>query len=82
MVVNIVQIGNSKGVRIPKAILQQCNIESEVTLEVEDGKIVLEPISRIPRKGWERALRTMHDYGDDKLLIDDALDVDTDDWEW
>ncbi|GAH76797.1 unnamed protein product, partial [marine sediment metagenome] len=46
MLINIVPIGNSKGIRIPKAILDQCDIENEVDLEVENGKIIIEPIKR------------------------------------
>lgn len=82
MVINIVQIGNSKGIRIPKAILEQCRIESVVSLDVENGKIVLEPVSTVARQGWKEAFRRMHDAGDDELFIDDSLDVNSDDWEW
>jgi antitoxin MazE len=82
VVVNIVQIGNSKGIRIPKAILEQCKIESEVLMEVENGKIVLEPVSSVPRQGWTEAFRQMHDAGDDELFVDDSFDLDSDDWEW
>lgn len=82
MVINIVQIGNSKGIRIPKAILEQCRIESAVSLEVKNGKIVLEPVDSMPRQGWKEAFNRMHEAGDDELLVDDSLDLDSDDWEW
>ena len=52
MQLDVVQIGNSKGIRIPKAILKQCQIEDQVDLEVEDGKIILEARKKTPRKGW------------------------------
>ena len=54
MLLDVVQIGNSKGIRIPKAILKQCQIEDQVDLEVEDGKIILEARKKTPRKGWEK----------------------------
>ena len=82
MQLNIVQIGNSKGIRIPKAILEQCQIEDQVGLEVEDGKIILEPKKKTPRVGWEKALEALASNQEDALLIDDSVDIEADDWEW
>ena len=82
MIVNIVPIGNSKGVRIPKAILEQCKIENEVELEVNNGKIVIEPIKKTARKGWTESFRKMAENNEDDLLIDDAIDIEMVDWEW
>lgn len=82
MKINVVAIGNSKGVRIPKAILEQCNIHTEVELEVKDGKIILEPSANQPRQGWDDQFTAMSANQDDRLLVDDALDIDSDDWEW
>ena len=82
MQLNIVQIGNSKGIRIPKAILEQCEIEDQVDLEVEDGRIILEPKKKTPREGWGKAFKTMATTQDDALLIDDSVDIEMDDWEW
>lgn len=76
MLLNLVQIGNSKGIRIPKAILEQCEIDKAVELEVEGGAILLKPHISKPRDGWEDAFRRMAAAGDDKPLIDDALDID------
>ena len=82
MLINIVPIGNSKGIRIPKAILDQCNIENEVDLEVENGKIIIEPIKGIPRKGWTESLIQMAETGEDQLLLEDTIDIEMEDWEW
>ncbi len=82
MQLNIVQIGNSKGIRIPKAILEQCQIEDQVDLEVEDGRIILESKKKIPRGGWEKAFKAMANNEEDALLIDDSVDIEADDWEW
>ncbi|NCQ28242.1 MAG: AbrB/MazE/SpoVT family DNA-binding domain-containing protein, partial [Armatimonadetes bacterium] len=46
MHVNVVPIGNSRGIRLPKRILDQCQITDAVSLEVEDRKIILEPLIR------------------------------------
>jgi len=82
MQLNIVQIGNSKGIRIPKAILDQCQIEDQVDLEVKDGRIILEPRRKTPREGWAKAFKDMQSNQEDALLIDDSVDIDSDDWEW
>ena len=82
MLINIVPIGNSKGIRIPKAILDQCDIENEVDLEVENGKIIIEPIKRIPRNGWTESLIQMAETGEDQLLFEDTIDLEMEDWEW
>ncbi len=41
MRLQVVEIGNSKGIRIPQAILKQVHFENEVDLDVSEGKIVL-----------------------------------------
>ena len=82
MLLSVVQIGNSKGIRLPKAIIEQCGIDKELELEVEGGKIVLKPHKRTPRDGWDDAFKRMAAAGDDQPLIDDALDLDLHDFEW
>ena len=69
----IVSIGNSKGIRIPKAVLDKYQMKDSVEVEMRDDAIVLKPI-RKPREGWEEAFRQMHQNGDDKLLIPDVFD--------
>lgn len=54
MRVRIVRIGNSRGVRIPKAVLDETGLDGEVELRVAGGTVVLEPVSR-PRAGWAEA---------------------------
>ncbi len=51
----IVQIGNSRGVRIPKPILEQAGLRDEVDLSVEGDRLVIQP-ARAPRAGWAEAL--------------------------
>ena len=82
MVVSVVPIGNSKGIRIPKAILDQCDIRDKIDLEVRDGRIVLEAVRDAPRKDWADAFRRMAQNQDDELVMPDELEVESDDWEW
>jgi len=82
MKVNIVSIGNSKGIRIPKSILDQCKFNKEADLEVDNNKLIIKPVKRKIRDGWVSAFRLMHELQEDALLLDDSLDSEIKDWEW
>ena len=82
MVINIVKIGNSKGIRLPKTILNQCEIDEKVDLEIEGKNIVIKPINKKPRENWDEHFQKMNTNGDDKLIIDDNIDLEMDNWEW
>jgi antitoxin MazE len=80
MKVDIVQIGNSKGIRIPKAVLAQCHMIKTVDMEIKDDAIILKSMTKHPRFGWGQAFVRMAQSGDDKLLIDDRIDLDWKEW--
>jgi antitoxin MazE len=82
MKASIVPIGNSRGIRIPKAVLEQCRMEKEVEMEVQDGKIILMPAKGVPREGWDDAFASMNRRGEDRLLIPDKMELDSGEWEW
>ncbi len=78
----IVRIGNSKGVRLPKPIIEQAGISEDVDIVVEDEKIIIRPISS-PRAGWDDAFQKMAEEGDDLLLdIDQPVSHSWDETEW
>jgi antitoxin MazE len=81
MKTQLIPIGNSRGIRIPKAILQQCDMSNEVELAVEGRQIILTPAGQKPRQGWREAAARMAAAGDDELLIPDAF-ADEVDLEW
>jgi antitoxin MazE len=72
----LIAIGNSRGIRIPKAILQQCEMSGEVSLAVKGREIILSPVSERPREGWREAAARMAAAGDDELLIPDVFEDD------
>lgn len=72
MKASIIQIGNSKGLRLSKTILERYNIKDSVELILEKGRIILKPLDH-PRKGWDEAFSRMHLNNDDQLLIDDVF---------
>jgi antitoxin MazE len=73
MELSIIQIGNSKGFRLPKTLIEKYNIKEKVELILEKGYLILKPIST-PRKGWEDAFKEMHESGEDQLLMDDVFE--------
>jgi len=80
MEVSVIKIGNSKGIRLSKTLLDKYNIQDTVELILEKGQIVIKPLSR-PRKGWEKAFKRMSENGDDRLLINDVFeDENLEEW--
>ncbi len=81
---NIIRIGNSQGIRIPKVLLEQSHLGNEVELEVEDEKIIIRSASR-PRQDWGEKFRLMAECGDDRTIVEDMnveTEWDKDEWEW
>jgi antitoxin MazE len=72
MKTRIVRIGNSRGVRIPKSLLEQAGLTGEVKISVERGALVIRPAAARPRAGWAAAFQEMARRGDDALLDADA----------
>ena len=70
---SIIKIGNSRGLRLNKSILERYNIKDTVELILEKGRIILQPVDK-PRKGWDDAFKKMHANQDDNLIIDDIFD--------
>lgn len=84
MKAKIVTIGNSRGIRIPKPLLELTGIGDEVEIEVQAGALVIRPAAA-PRTGWDDAFRSMAAAGDDQLLDGAQLPPtrwDDEQWEW
>ena len=80
----IIRIGNSRGVRIPKPVLQQCRLEDQVEMEVRGHELVIRS-AHPARCGWEEAYRRMARHGDDALVdrvAESATEWDETEWEW
>lgn len=82
MKARIVRIGNSRGVRLPKALIEQANLPEEVELHAAPGRIVVQAVRR-PRAGWADAARQMRARGEDRLLdAPSPTRFDEQEWEW
>jgi antitoxin MazE len=79
---NLVRIGNSRGIRIPKSLIGECHLEDAVELSVVDGSLVVRPA---PQSSPGLGCRFGADggKGDDSLLDPDTSDeFDATEWEW
>lgn len=81
-ITRIVRIGNSRGLRVPKALLEQAQLSEEIELRAEPGRLLVTS-SRRPRQGWEQAARRMRQSGHDRLLEGPtSTRFDEEEWEW
>jgi antitoxin MazE len=80
----IVKIGNSRGVRIPKPLIQEAGLGEEVEIQVEGNRLIIAPSSGA-RADWAASFREMARMGDDALIDGDVLipsKWEEDEWEW
>jgi len=85
MITKVVKIGNSRGIRIPKSIIDQSGIKNEVELEVKNNKIIIKALSEV-RRNWDLAFQKMSENNDDILLDHNLLinqsSWDNEEWTW
>ena len=83
MKTSIIQIGNSRGIRIPKPVFEQCGFTDEVDMVIQHHELIIRS-SHQPREGWSTAFKSMASHGDDKLLDTSPTTTDWDEseWEW
>ena len=78
----IVQIGNSKGIRVPKVLLDHAHLPDEVELQADNGRLIVRA-ARGPRAGWAEAAEAMHTRGADQLLdAPTSSRFDAKEWRW
>ena len=78
----IVRIGNSRGIRVPKLLLDQADLPDEVELRDEPGRLVVSAAKR-PREGWAAAAQVMSERADDRLLDPSTpTRFERTDWKW
>jgi len=86
MKTKVIKIGNSRGIRIPKSIIEQSGLNDEVELEVRNDQIIIKSISKNKRENWDILFKKMAQNEDDILLDPDTLAEQTiwdkDEWDW
>lgn len=83
----LIAIGNSQGIRIPKPLIQQAKLENtELEFIVIDKDLLIRPIHKINREGWAKNIENViyqYEKQNDKASIDELLDdSDLEDWSW
>ena len=82
MKAHIVRIGNSRGIRLPKTLLQEAQLEDEVELQAEPGRILISKTAK-PRAGWADAAQRMRERDEDRLLDPPtSTRFDKEEWKW
>ena len=80
----LIKIGNSRGIRIPKLLIDRAGLAGELEVEAQDGQLIVRP-AQAPRHGWDAEFAAMAAAGDDRLLDGDSLPQttwDSEEWEW
>lgn len=83
MKVELIQIGNSRGIRIPKPLIEQCGLGDKVELRIQNDCLIISP-DRKARHGWEHAFRSAGITIHDELLLETAgpSKFDREEWQW
>ena len=83
MKIKLINIGNSKGLRLPKTIIQQYKIGEDLQIELQEDGILLKPLTK-PRTGWseqfENAVKPNEKQ--EKNWIEARNRFDKEEWTW
>ena len=81
MKAQIIKIGNSHGIRIPKAVLEETRMSGDVEIEVTPDGILIRNINK-PRSNWDAAFKALSDHDDDLSLDRGSTGFEKKDWQW
>jgi antitoxin MazE len=81
MKAQIIQIGNSQGVRIPKALLEETGISGEVQLAITNGGILIRK-AKTPRSNWDELFRSIRDLENERIDTQTETEFERRSWKW
>ena len=82
MKARLVRIGNSRGIRLPKPVIEEAGLSDEVELRVRPGAILIARAAG-PRAGWAEAAQRLRRRGEDELLAPPTpTRFDDEEWAW
>jgi len=81
MKAQIIQIGNSQGIRIPKAVLEETKLSGEVEMEVTRDGLLIRNVKR-PRGDWDAVFKSLADTDDDLPLNEAVTGFTKKEWQW
>jgi len=77
--VDLINIGNSKGVRLPKHLIEACGFENTILLDFQDGQLILSAKKK-NRENWEKKFNDKHSKKEELEFIENKFDKE--DWTW
>jgi antitoxin MazE len=81
MKAQIIRIGNSQGIRIPKALLEESGIKGEVELVLADEGILIRAGKR-PRASWDAIFAALAENDDDDAGMKVRTSFEAEEWQW
>lgn len=81
MKAQIIRIGNSQGIRIPKTMIEDGKLSGEVELELHADGILIRSLQK-PRANWDAAFKTVADTDDDQHTPDTSTEFEKKEWQW
>ncbi|MFV0606850.1 MAG: hypothetical protein ACK5NK_13525 [Niabella sp.] len=83
MITRIRKIGNSSGILLSKTLLNQCEIIDQVVVEVKNRTIVIKPVEKQPREGWEKQFIEAGALNDNENILGDiSTKFEEEEWTW
>jgi len=82
MMVSVVRIGNSRGIRIPQKILSGLNIQDKVEMVIHKDELIIKNMEKKTRQGWNEAFAKMSEVEADKLIMPENIDSGNFEWVW
>ena len=77
----LIRIGNSRGIRIPKSLIEQCGFGEIVELRADNDRLIIS--QRRPRQNWSETFRAAGSAAHDELLLGEESNVfDREEWQW
>lgn len=82
MLTTIRRLGNSRGILIPKPLLEQAGLVGQAEILVDGNTLVLRKPRKAPRQGWAEAAKEIAARGEDRLVLPDFANEADADWKW
>ena len=78
----LIRIGNSRGIRLPKPVIEHAGIEDDVDLTLQDGRVIIEAAGH-PRSDWDTQFQDADESNQDEILLPEMESAwDDEEWEW
>lgn len=80
--VSIRQIGNSQGIVIPKAILEQLGLTKSAEMAIEGDNLILRKPQKSVRAGWAEEAQKIAQNNEDTLVLGEFTNEDDEELSW